>query len=125
MAQRFVAAYGTYRYDETPEVFLSRLSGLATEDLEERLAQGAATPGILEERRREQLVARGSASLDQVRNIEDNSLIFLVTGTQQVTKGGKTSTDKEQYAVTVARDGGSLKVYAFAPADAGQAGDTG
>ncbi|MEO3822493.1 hypothetical protein [Actinomadura sp. B10D3] len=125
MAQRFVAAYGTYRYDETPETFLSRLSGLATEDLEERLAQGAATPGILEERRREQLVARGSASLDQVRNIEDNSLIFLVTGTQQVTKSGKTSTDKEQYAVTVARDGGSLKVYAFAPADAGQAGDTG
>jgi hypothetical protein len=125
MAQRFVAAYGTYRYDETPETFLSRLSGLATDDLEQRLAQGAATPGMLEQRRREQVVAQGSASLDQVRNIEDNSVIFLVTGTQKVTRSGKESGDSEQYAVTVARDGGSLKVYAFAPADAGQAGDTG
>ena len=125
MAQRFVAAYETYRYDETPEAYTGRLSGLATEDLAQQLGQDAATPGLLEERRREQVVAQGSASLDQVRTIEDNSVIFLVTGRQRLTKGGKESSESKQYAVTVARDGGSLKVYSFQPADAGQAGDTG
>ncbi|NKZ03937.1 hypothetical protein [Actinomadura latina] len=125
LAQRFVTAYETYRYDEPPETYMGRLSGLATGDLVQQLGRNAATPGLLEERRREQVVAQGSASLDQVRTIENNSVIFLVTGRQQLTKGGKDSTASKQYAVTVARDGGSLKVYSFAPADAGQAGDTG
>ncbi|MFA1541274.1 hypothetical protein [Actinomadura monticuli] len=125
LAQRFVAAYETYRYDEPPETYMGRLSGLATDDLGQQLGRDAATPGLLEERRREQVVAQGSASLDQVRTIENNSVIFLVTGRQQLTKSGKESSESEQYAVTVARDGGSLKVYAFQPADAGQAGDTG
>jgi hypothetical protein len=125
LAQRFVTAYETYRYDETPETYMGRLSGLATDDLTQQLGRDAATPGLLEERRREQVVAQGSASLDQVRNIENNSVIFLVTGRQRLTKGGKESSESKQYAVTVARDGGSLKVYSFQPADAGQAGDTG
>ncbi|WP_242608808.1 hypothetical protein [Actinomadura formosensis] len=125
LAQRFVAAYGTYRYDETPETYTGRLSGLATDELARRLGGDAATPGLLEERRREQVVAQGSASLDQVRDIENNSIIFLVTGRQQLTRSGKESSDSKQYAVTVARDGGSLKVYSFQPSDAGQAGDTG
>ena len=125
MAQRFVTAYGTYRYDETPGTYMGRLSGLATDDLTQQLGQDAATPGLVEERRREQTVAQGSASIDQVRTIENNSIIFLVTSRQRLTKGGKESTESKQYAVTVARDGGSLKVYSFAPADAGQAGDTG
>ncbi|MFB4310709.1 hypothetical protein [Actinomadura sp. GTD37] len=125
LAQRFVSAYETYRYDETPDAYVGRLSGLATDDLAQQLGRDAATPGLLEERRREQVVAQGSASLDRMRTIEDNSVIFLVTGRQRLTKGGKESSGSKQYAVTVARDGGSLKVYAFEPADAGQAGDTG
>lgn len=125
LAQRFVAAYGTYRFDEPPETFTGRLSGMVTDDLKTQLARDAATPGLLEQRRRDQVVAQGSASLDQVRNIEDNSIVFVVTGRQQVTAGGTESGDTKRYAVTIARNGGSLKVYAFQPADAGQAGDTG
>ncbi|QKG22073.1 hypothetical protein [Actinomadura verrucosospora] len=125
LAQRFVAAYGTYRYDEDPTAYIGRMSGLVTDDLRGQLAAGASAPGIQDERRKEQVVAQGSASLDQVRTIENNSIIFLVTGKQQLTKNGTASSDSKQYAVTVSRDGGSLKVYAFAPADAGQAGDTG
>lgn len=60
-----------------------------------------------------------------MRNIEDNSVVFVVTGIQKVTRRGEESSDRRKYAVTVARDGGSLKVYAFQPADVGQAGDTG
>ncbi|WP_242885603.1 hypothetical protein [Actinomadura litoris] len=125
LAQRFVAAYGTYRFDEDPQVYIGRLSGLVTEALRGELARGAAAPGIQDERRREQVVAQGTATLDRVRDIEDNSIIFLVTGKQQLTRAGKNGGDSKQWAVTIARDGGSLKVYAFQPADTGQAGDTG
>ncbi|MFF5260678.1 hypothetical protein ACFY4C_17185 [Actinomadura viridis] len=125
LAQRFTAAYGTYRFDEDPQVYTGRLSGMVTEALLEELRRGAGSPGMLDERRRQQTVAEGSATLDRVRDIEDNSIIFLVTGKQQVTKEGRKAQESRQYAVTVARDGGSLRVYAFEPADAGQAGDTG
>lgn len=125
LAQRFIAAQGTYRFDEDPKVFTARLAGLVTDQLRGEIERGAAAPGILDERRAQQIVAEGTATLDRVRDIEDNSIIFLITGKQQVTKSGKKSTDSQQYAVTVARDGASLKVYAFEPADAGQAGDTG
>ncbi|QXJ24460.1 hypothetical protein AGRA3207_005789 [Actinomadura graeca] len=125
LAQRFVAAYGTYRFDENPQAYIGRLSGLVTDELRGELARGAAAPGILDERRQQQVVAVGSSTLDRVRDIEDNSIIFLVTGKQQITRAGKDGADSKQYAVTVARDGGSLKVYSFQPAEAGQAGDTG
>ncbi|MFI0410957.1 hypothetical protein [Actinomadura sp. 3N508] len=125
LAQRFVAAYGTYRFDEPPETYAARLAGFVSEDLRGQLARDAGTPGLLEERRRTKVVAQGSASLDQVRTIENNSIIFVVTGTQRVTEGGAESNDRKRYAVTVARDGGSLKVYSFQPADVGQVGDTG
>ena len=125
LARRFVAAYGTYRFDETPQTYAGRLAGLVTGELREQIERDAATPGILEERRQEQIVAESTATLDQVRNIENNSVVFVVTGRQQITKGGTESSGSKRYAVTVARDGGSLKVYAFQPADVGQAGDTG
>ncbi|MFB4312864.1 hypothetical protein [Actinomadura sp. 21ATH] len=124
LAQRFTAAYGTYRYDEDPKVYTDRLAGMVTEQLRGELQRGAASPGLLEERRRQQIVAQSTATLDRVRDIEDNSVIFLVTGKQRVTKGGKEGQESQQYAVTVARDGSALRVYAFGPADAGQAGDT-
>ncbi|TDC82526.1 hypothetical protein [Actinomadura sp. 7K507] len=125
LAQRFVAAYGTYRFDETPQAYTGRLSGLVTEELGAQLERDAATPGILEERRREQVVAESTATLDEVRNIEANSIVFVVSGRQKVTESGGESSDSKRYAVTVAREGGSLRVYAFQPADVGQAGDTG
>lgn len=125
LARRFVAAYGTYRFDETPQAYTGRLSTLVTDELRAQLERDAATPGLLEERRRDQAVAESTATVDQVRNIEANSIVFVVTGRQQITEGGTESGDSKRYAVTVAREGGSLRVYAFQPADVGQAGDTG
>ncbi|MFG2244652.1 hypothetical protein [Spirillospora sp. NPDC048823] len=125
LARRFVAEYGTYRFDETPQAYTGRLSGLVTGDLQAQLERDAATPGLLEDRRRDQVVAESTATIDQVRNIEANSIVFVVTGRQQITEGGTESSDSKRYAVTVAREGGSLRVYAFQPADVGQAGDTG
>ncbi|WP_019629496.1 hypothetical protein [Actinomadura atramentaria] len=125
IAQRFVAAYGTYRYDETPDAYGARLAGLVTDDLLGQLRRGSAAPGLQDERRAQRVVAQSGATLDRVRDIEDNSIIFLVTAKQTIDRDGKTSRSSRQYAVTVTRDGDSLKVYAFEPADAGQKGDTG
>lgn len=125
VAQKFVSAYATYRYDEEPQKYAERLSGLVTDQLAAELAGGHSSAGLVAERTAERTVATGTASLDQVRDIGDNSIIFLVTGTQKVTAGGKETSENKRWAVTVVRDGGSLKVYAFEPADAGQAGDTG
>ena len=125
LAQKFIAANGTYRFDEAPQTFVGRMSGLVTDQLLTDLQRSASAPGMLDERRQDQVVADCTATLDRVRNIEDNSIIFLVTGNQQVTKAGKKSTDRQQWAVTVSRDGGSLKVYGFEPAGEGQQGDTG
>lgn len=125
IAQRFVAAQGTYRFDEDPKVFVGRLTGLVTDQLRAEIERGASSPGLQDERRQEQTVAVSTATLDRVRDIEDNSIIFLVTGKQDLTEAGKKRIVSEQWAVTVARDGGALKVYAFEPSDQGQQGDTG
>ncbi|RAY14400.1 hypothetical protein DPM19_15695 [Actinomadura craniellae] len=125
LAQRFTAAYGTYRFDEDPKVYVDRLGGMVTEELRAELARGASAPGLLDERRQEQVVAAGTATLDRIRDVENNSVIFLVTGQQRVTRSGEEAQERRQYAVTVSRDGGSWRVYAFEPADVGQAGDTG
>ncbi|SEG43957.1 hypothetical protein SAMN04489712_105225 [Thermomonospora echinospora] len=125
LAQRFTAAYGTYRYDEDPQAYMARLTPMVTEELGAEIARGASSPGLIEQRRSEQIVARSTATLDSVRDIEANSIIFLVTGNQQLTRSGETGQESKQFAVTVARDGAALRVYAFGPADDGQAGDTG
>lgn len=125
MAQRFIAAHGTYRFDEEPQDYAGRLTPLVNAQLRTELERSSATPGVLEERRSKQTVAVGSASIDGIRDIEENSVIFVVTGHQVITESGEESNDSERYAVTVSREGGSWRVYAFTPADVGQAGDTG
>ncbi|MFC5187339.1 hypothetical protein [Actinomadura harenae] len=124
-AQRFVAAYGTYRFDEQPQAYAARLQPLVNDQVGQQITQGFAAPGIQQQRQQDHTVATCTASLDQVRDIGNNSIIFLVTGKQQISKSGGGSNDSRQWAVTVARDGNALKVSAFEPADVGQAGDTG
>jgi hypothetical protein len=125
MAQRFTAAYGTYRFDEDPAAYGERLRPYVTDQLLTDLERSAAAPGIIDERKREQVVAVGSAGIDSIRDIASNSVIFVVTGRQQLTKVNGNSEDSKKWAVTATRDGGAWRIYAFEPADAGQAGDTG
>jgi hypothetical protein len=119
VARRFTIAYGTYRFDEDPNAYVNRLRGMVTPDLATQLQQGAAAPGVLAQRKQDQEVSTSDATLDSIRDIGKDQLIFLVTGKQHVTKGGKTTDANQQYAVTVTRSGGGWVVYAFAPADVG------
>jgi hypothetical protein len=125
LAQRFTAAYGTYRYDEDPAAYGQRLRPFVSDGLLSDLERSAATPGIIDQRKNDQVVATGSAVIDSIRDIEANSVIFVVTGKQQLSTAAGPSEDSKRYAVTATRDGGVWRVYAFEPADAGQAGDTG
>jgi hypothetical protein len=119
VARRFVAAYGTYRYDEDPKAYLSRMQSLVTPDLAAQLQQGAAAPGELAQRQQDQEVSTCDATLNSIRDMGKDQLIFVATGNQHITKGGKTSDTGQQYAVTVTRSGGGWVVFAFAPADVG------
>jgi hypothetical protein len=119
MARRFTAAYGTYRFDEDPSAWVTRLRSMVVPDLATQLQQGAAAPGVLAQRKQDQEVSTSDATLDSIRDIGKDQLIFLVTGRQHITKGGKAGDTSQQYAVTMTRSGGGWVVYAFAPADVG------
>ena len=119
VARRFTVAYGTYRFDEDPKAYVDRMRTMVTPDLASQLQQGAASPGVLDQRRQDQEVSTSDATLDSLRDMAKDQLIFLATGKQHVTKGGKTSDSSQQYALTLTRSGGGWVVFAFAPADQG------
>jgi hypothetical protein len=119
VARRFTAAYGTYRFDEDPNTYVDRLRGMATSDVATQILQGAEAPGVLAQRKQDQEVSTSDATLDSLRDMAKDQFIFLATGRQHVTKGGKTSDSTQQYAVTMTRSGGGWVVFAFAPADVG------
>lgn len=119
VARRFTAAYGTYRFNEDPKTYVGRLSGMVTTDLAGQLGRDAAAPGLLDQRRQDQETSTCDARLDSIRDMGKDRLIFLVTGTQHITRGGRASDTTQQYAVTVTRSGGGWVVFAFQPADIG------
>ena len=120
VARRFTIAYGTYRFDEPPGAYVDRMRALVTPDLANQLQQDSAAPGVAAQRQQDQEVSTSTATLDSLRDIAKDQLIFLATGKQHIsTKGGKSSDSSQQYAVTVTRSGGGWVVYAFAPSDQG------
>jgi hypothetical protein len=119
VARRFTAAYGTYRFDEDPKTYAGRLRGMVTADLAGQLERDASAPGLLDQRRQDQEVSTSDARLDTIRDMGKDRLIFLVTGTQHIMRGGSASVTSQQYAVTMTRSGGGWVVFAFQPADIG------
>lgn len=119
VARRFTIAYGTYRFDEDPKAYVDRMRGTVTPDLATQLEQGASAPGVLAQRKQDQEVSTSDATLDSLRDMSKDQLIFVATQKQHLTTGGKTSDNSQQYAVTMTRSGGGWVVYAFAPADQG------
>jgi hypothetical protein len=125
LVRRFTAAYGTYRYDEDQAAYGQRLRPFVTDQLLTTLEGNAAVPGLIEQRKRDQVVAVGGATIDSIRDIGSSSMIFVVTAKQELSTAAGRSQDSKRFAVTASRDGDVWRVYAFEPADAGQAGDTG
>lgn len=121
-AQSFVAAYGTYRYDESPQAYTNGLKTLATGDFAKSL-NGAAGGGMGgQDLKTNQTVSRGSATIASIRTFGTSSIVFVVNSHQDLTGKNGSDTQDEQYAVTVTGGGGDWRVYDFEPASAGNAG---
>jgi hypothetical protein len=101
LARQFVAVYGTYRYDETPNTYLNRLTPMMDSSLRPLLEHSARSAGLLAQRRAGQTISTGDAWLDGIRALTHGSIIFLVTGVEHVTASGMRSDRMARYAVTV------------------------
>jgi hypothetical protein len=101
LARAFVAAYGTYRYDETPDAYTRRLTPMTDRALRLLITQSANNRALLAQRRRGHVVSTGDAQLDGIRALTAGSIIFLLTGVEHVTTDGKHSDQTARYAVTV------------------------
>ncbi len=122
LAGRFTALYATYRYNQPLASYLARLKPLTTSSFQTALAQGAAAPGLLQQRAQGKITATTSATVTAIRDIAGTSITFLVTADQHTTTAGVTRQHTQEYAVTVTTTAGIWKVYAIELASAGQAG---
>lgn len=119
LAQRFMVAYGTYRYDQDPKAYAAGLGTMTTAQLSAQLAQGASAPGLIQQRQKVQEVSVGSATVVSIRDIQKDSIVFVVNAGQHVTSTGKATDSSAEYAVTVQKAGSGWVVYAFEPASQG------
>ncbi|GAA2369706.1 hypothetical protein [Nonomuraea africana] len=124
LAERFTAAYGTFRYDEDPAVYAGRLKVFTTTGLADVLTRTITSPGTVEANRADEVVSQATAKVKEIRQVDRTSIVFVVTGTREVSaKSGPTRRD-EAYAVTMQQMGSDWRVFDLQPADEGQDGDS-
>ncbi|MFI7704408.1 hypothetical protein [Nonomuraea sp. NPDC049480] len=125
LAQRFTAVYGTFRYDEDPAAYAERLKAYTTPELGNVLARTMTSAGTVEQNRNDEIVSTATARLKEIRQIEKNSIVFVVAGTRQVAAKSGDKLLTEDYAVTVSQLGTDWRIFDILPATEGQEGDPG
>ena len=111
--------YNTFSYTETAAAYLAPMNGLITSQLSQTLKNGYTTLGVAQIRTSQKQISTGTAAIDSIRTFGSGSITFVVTGTQKLTSTKGTSTNNNQYAVTVTGQGSSWRVYDIEPASAG------
>ncbi|MFG1947973.1 hypothetical protein [Nonomuraea sp. NPDC048826] len=124
LAERFTAEYATFRHDEDPAAYAARVRRYTTADLGNVLVRTLTSPGSVEQNRADQVVSTATAKLKEIRQIEKASIVFVVTGSQQITAKSGTRQVSADYAVTVSQLGSDWRVFDLQPANEGQEGDT-
>ncbi|MEV6031250.1 hypothetical protein AB0L65_08875 [Nonomuraea sp. NPDC052116] len=124
LAERFTAEYGTFRYDEDPAAYATRVKAYTTAELGNELTRTMTSAGTVEQNRNDQIVSKATARLKEIRQIEKNSIIFVVASARQVTAKSGNQTAQEEYAVTVTQSGADWRIFDIRPATEGQEGDT-
>ncbi|GAA4222942.1 hypothetical protein FHR32_001798 [Streptosporangium album] len=122
-AQRFTAEYGTFSYDEDPATYGDRLRGYTTNEFAAVLLRTVTSPGSVEANRADEVVSVGTARVKEIRQVQKTSVVFVVTGTQDVTAKSGSKERVEDYAVTLVEVGADWRVHDLQPADEGQDGD--
>ncbi len=111
--------YNTFSYTETAAAYLAPMNGLITSQLSQTLKNGYTTLGVAQIRTGQKQISTGTAAIDSIRTFGGGSITFVVTGTQKLASTKGTSTNSNQYAVTVTGQGSSWQVYDIEPASAG------
>ncbi|MBO3750808.1 hypothetical protein J5X84_32435 [Streptosporangiaceae bacterium NEAU-GS5] len=124
VARRFTASYATFRYDEDPVSYATRLKNFATAEFGDSLTRTVTAPALVQRNQVDQVVSAGSAKVKTIRDMSYDSVVFVVTATAHVSAKSGDTEQADDYAVTVSRDGAVWRVYDMEPADAGQDGDT-
>ncbi|WP_113700305.1 hypothetical protein [Nonomuraea lactucae] len=124
LAERFTAAYGTFRFDEDPAAYADRVKAFATADLGNVLARTLTSPGTVERNRADEVVSTATARIKSIRSVEKTSVVFIVTGTQQIAAKSGGRQLAADYAVTVSQMGTDWRVFDLQPAGEGQDGDS-
>ncbi|MEV1172423.1 hypothetical protein [Nonomuraea sp. NPDC049784] len=124
VAERFTAAYGTFRYDEDPAAYAARVKAFTTPEFGNELTRTVTSAGTIEQNRNDQIVSTATARLKEIRQIEKSSIIFVITATRQVAAKSGDHATQEEYAVTVSQLGDDWRIFDIQPATEGQEGDT-
>ncbi|MDH2428871.1 hypothetical protein [Sphaerisporangium sp. TRM90804] len=125
VAQRFAVSYATFRHDEDPATYADRLKAFTTLELGSVLARDVTTPATVEQNRAQKIVSQGSAQVKRIRNIDEGSIVFVVTSLQRITAEAGPRQLSTDYAITLTQVGTEWRVFDMQPAEAGQDGDTG
>jgi hypothetical protein len=123
LATRFVAAYGTYRYDEAPSAYLQRLTPMMSTQLQPAIDRAAGDPVTLTQRRRTQESSTGQAHPETIRAIGPTSITIVILARQTITTTYATRHDTSRYAATLTRTHDGWSVYALELAATGDIGD--
>ncbi|GAA4926284.1 hypothetical protein HD597_011572 [Nonomuraea thailandensis] len=123
LAERFTAAYGTFRYDEDPAAYAERLKAYTTPELAGTLTRTVTSAGFVQQNRDDQTVSTATARLKEIRQVEKSSIVFVVTASRQVTAKSGNKLAAEEYAVTVSQLGADWRIYDILPSTEGQEGD--
>ena len=111
--------YNTFTYTENVNAYLAPMNGLITSQLTQTLRNGYTTLGVAQARTSQKQVSSGGAAINSIRTFGSGSITFVVNGTQKLTSTQGTTSNNNQYAVTVTGQGNSWQVYDIEPASAG------
>ena len=125
LAARFIAAYGTYRYDEPPSAYLQRLTPMMSAQLRPAIERAADDPATLTQRRRTEEVATTQARPNTIRAIGPSSITIVLTATQTITTAHATRQDTSRYAATLTCTHDGWSMYAIELAATGDTGAPG
>jgi hypothetical protein len=107
----FAKNYATWSYTESVADYAAKFNGMVTSVELATLKNGYSTPGVAGPRTADKQVSTGSGTIDSIRSFGAGPAItFVVTINQQVTSSQPTSTQSNQYAITVASSGGAWQV---------------
>jgi hypothetical protein len=119
LAGRFTAAWDSWSWRQSPATWLARLRPMTTSTLYAALAQAAATPGVLAQRKAARQTATATTSAPQIRDLTPGSVTITITARQVITSPAGTSHAAASFAVTLTPRGSGWAIWDIEPASAG------